>query len=131
MAERKKTKRSNNDLQNITQKLKIVQHQSNKYPGENSGTPEEQAFPAQLVAPVALQTRWKGLILISISISFSNNCLEWKKLVLLSFKANVRKCTNSYLSNTIMHVCAKNRISSLISFRHWINVYRCSPFSCV
>jgi hypothetical protein len=40
-------------------------------PGVNSGTPEEQAFPAQLVAPVALQTRWKGLILISISISLA------------------------------------------------------------
>ena len=38
--EKKTNKGTNNDLQNTTQKLKIVQHEAHKKPCMNSGAPE-------------------------------------------------------------------------------------------
>ena len=53
------TKRTNNDLQNTTQKIKTMsntgeQHEPHYKPGVKSGAPEGWALPAPLVAPVAL-----------------------------------------------------------------------------
>ena len=43
--------RTNNNIQNITQKLKIEQHESNYY-RINSFDPREWAVPAQCVDPI-------------------------------------------------------------------------------
>ena len=49
MTDNKMTKRTNSDLQNITQKTK---HQATRTPWVYSCAPEEQAVPAPLVTPV-------------------------------------------------------------------------------
>ena len=52
--QKKKYKRTNNDLQNIHIKLKIEQHEPHKKPEVNSGAPEGLAVPATLVTPVVI-----------------------------------------------------------------------------
>ena len=52
MAKRKKHKRTNNDLQNTTQKTKDRVTRTPLKTGMNSGAPEMQAVPVPLVTPV-------------------------------------------------------------------------------
>ena len=52
--QKKKDKRTNNDLQNIHIKLKIEQHEPHNKLGVNSGAPEGSPVPTPLVAPVVL-----------------------------------------------------------------------------
>jgi hypothetical protein len=52
--QKKKYKRTNNDLQNIHIKLKIEKHEPTKNPGMNAGAPEGYAVSAPLVTPVVL-----------------------------------------------------------------------------
>jgi hypothetical protein len=54
MANRKKYKKTNNDLQNITIKNKDQIRQIPLKPGVNAGAPEDWAVPAPLVAHVVL-----------------------------------------------------------------------------
>ena len=48
------TKRTNNDLQNTTQRLKIEQHEPHYNPDMNSGYPEGHVVSSPLFAPVVL-----------------------------------------------------------------------------
>jgi hypothetical protein len=51
-SQKKKYKRTNNDLQNTHIKPKIEQHEPHQKPEVNSGAPEGLAVPAPLVTPI-------------------------------------------------------------------------------